>query len=366
MSKTQKPTHFRAPKVYASVLLCCSLFLVKFVGYTNSSDTSSIGTAHTTTSHANNYTTTTIPDMQDVSDIHKSLEYLESLDLTSLPGDCKWSIEHPSFADITILCHQHLMILYNVKRRYPFASYATYNAKEMKELQGGRRDFMVDPLIAEDAQHSPTDTVWHTPYSRGHLTPSNIMSYDKSIDGPWYETYYITNVLPQLAKLNEDAWEKFEANITDLLGQYPDTTSWEIYTGGYWNNVLNLSAPPDFFWKAFCDRHECSSAVIMATHEDTPNWSIEPVNKRLTGLFHDCCPLTVGNIWHQFFKTNLQNNDVSSSTFTSTSSSTSTSTTTKLAESANEANINMLRNKNVRLFSDDDTDVDDIFEYIIT
>jgi len=365
MTSNKKSTRFRAPSIYVGVLLSCSLFLVKFVGYTTSSDTSNIGASHTSASYVSNYTTTTthdmpdMPEIQDASDIHKSLEYLESLDLTSLPSDCKWSLEQPSFTDITVLCHQHLMILYNVKRRYPFASYATYNAKEMKELQGGRRDFMIDPLIAEDMQHSPTDTVWHTPYSRGHLTPSNIMSYDKSVDGPWYETYYITNVLPQLAKLNEDAWEKFEANITDLLAQYPDTTSWEIYTGGYWNNDLNLSAPPDFFWKAFCDRHECSSSVIMATHEDTPSWSIEPVNKRFTGLFHDCCPLTVGNIWHQFFKTNLQNNDVS------------TSTTVNSKESAktvreNTVRENTIEDKNAKLISDDDTNVDDIFEYIIT
>lgn len=214
--------------------------------------------------------------------------------------NCDWTFENPKIKDTITICHNHLMILYDIKSKFPFASYSVYNPIEMQHLEGGRKNFIYDPSIDINYQHSPTDDVWKSPYSRGHLTPSNIMSYDKTPNGAWEETYYISNILPQLIRLNEIGWEHFESNITQLLSKQKHNTIWEIYTGGYWIND-DRTQPPDYFWKAFCNRDECSSAAIFATHEDDPKWFIEPVSTKLPELFIKCCNNEIGNEWFDFY-----------------------------------------------------------------
>lgn len=236
---------------------------------------------------------------------------------------CNWTVEAPAISHTPlralavsdIVCHNHIMLLFDKTIGFPFASYAIHTKEQMSKLQGGRKDFVLDPLIPSYDQHAVNDTIFKYPYSRGHLTPSHIMSYDKSTGGAWEETYYISNILPQTALLNEGAWEKFETNIINALGMQPDGTVWEIYTGGFWNgkysatqmfnssNSANEDAAVDaanqhnvvvkdyLFWKAFCDRQKCSSGIITAFHHDgTTRWNVHSVNYLIPGIFTKCCP----------------------------------------------------------------------------
>ncbi|MEB3209672.1 MAG: DNA/RNA non-specific endonuclease [Synechococcus sp.] len=245
-------------------------------------------------------------------------------------GACNWTVEAPAISHTPlralavseIVCHNHIMLLFDKTIGFPFASYAIHTKTQMSKLQGGRKDFVLDPLIPIYDQHAVNDTIFKYPYSRGHLTPSHIMSYDKSTGGAWEETYYISNILPQTALLNEGAWERFETNIINALGAQPDNTIWEIYTGGFWNGkyfvsqMINSSNPVDadadaaidadthisskqhnvvvkdyLFWKAFCDRQQCSSGIITAFHHDgTTRWNIHSVNYLIPGIFTKCCP----------------------------------------------------------------------------
>lgn len=220
-------------------------------------------------------------------------------------ADCNWSPEKPNLKsslvsplqNSEIVCHEHIMILFNKQIGFPFASYAIHTQDQMSKLQGGRKEFIPDPLIPLNQQHLPNDTIFHLPYSRGHLTPSFIMTYDKTPNGAWEETYYMSNILPQTAYLNEGPWEKLEMNIVDTLQQEPEGTAWEIYTGGFWNGQSELDANPTevktdyLFFKAFCNRKTCSSGLITAfNHNGTLRWDVVPVANLLPGLFDQCCP----------------------------------------------------------------------------
>lgn len=228
--------------------------------------------------------------------------------LAGADNKCSWTQEVPQIkttpirplARTEIVCHDHIMVLYDKTIDFPFATYAVHTKEQMHELLGGRKSFVPDPVIPLDEQHLNNDTIFHAPYSRGHLTPSHIMSYDKSYGGAWEETYYMSNILPQLALFNEGAWEKFEANIVDELSDQPDGTVWEIYTGGLWNSNYAKTigrgkgdepAKDYLFWKAFCDRKHCNSGMITALHhENVTRWDVTPVNILLPGLFTECCP----------------------------------------------------------------------------
>lgn len=227
---------------------------------------------------------------------------------TGVDGQCTWTTEAPqikttpvrSMAMSKVVCHDHIMVLYDDTIKFPFATYAIHTKEQMARLLGGRKSFVPDPVIPLDKQHYENDTVFHSPYSRGHLTPSHIMSYDKSPGGPWEETYYMSNILPQVATLNEGAWERFEANIVEELGRQTDGTMWEIYTGGFWNGKYSVllndqeyqEAVKDYlFWKTFCDRKRCNSGMITAFHHDNvTRWSVHSVNHLLPGIFPECCP----------------------------------------------------------------------------
>lgn len=223
-------------------------------------------------------------------------------------GQCDWTPEVPQKTHTPVhslivtdtICHNHIMVLYDYTIEFPFATYAMHTKEQMSQLLGGRKSFVPDPTIPLNKQHFENDTIFHTPYSRGHLTPSHIMSYDKSPGGPWEETYYMSNILPQVATLNEGAWEKFESNIVKELASQPDGTVWEIYTGGFWNGKYSVNfnslrdyeAVKDFmFWKAFCDRKTCNSGMVTAFHhENATRWSIHSVDTLIPGLFPLCCP----------------------------------------------------------------------------
>lgn len=220
-------------------------------------------------------------------------------------GYCDWAPDKPKIHQSLlsglqkskVICHNHIMVLFNNDIGFPFASYAVHTQEQMSKLQGGRKDFIPDPSIPLSQQHLPNDTIFHLPYSRGHLTPSFIMTYDKSPNGAWEETYYMSNILPQTAYLNEGGWEKLEMNIVNALQQQPSGTTWEIYTGGFWNGQEELGAnlkeiKTDYlFWKAICNRKKCSSGLITAyNHDGVLRWNVLPVAKLLPGLFDECCP----------------------------------------------------------------------------
>jgi hypothetical protein len=239
------------------------------------------------------------------------LALIISIGSISIPAtaQCDWTPEIPqkhntqlhSLAITETICHPDIMILYDNTIKFPFASYAIHKQEQMTQLLGGRKEFVEDPLISPEKQHLVNDTVFHYPYSRGHLTPSYIMSYNKSAGGSWEQTYFISNILPQTAKLNEGQWEKLEMNIVDELAKQPAGTSWEIYTGGFWNgkysiyptklNGQNDIVKDYLFWKAFCNRQTCLSGMITAFHhEDTIKWNVHSVNSLIPGLFPKCCP----------------------------------------------------------------------------
>jgi hypothetical protein len=223
-------------------------------------------------------------------------------------AQCDWTVEVPqkhltplhSLSITETVCHNNIMVLYDNTIKLPFATYAIHTQEQMTRLLGGRKDFILDPLIPNNLQHTPNDTIYHYPYSRGHLTPSYIMSYNQSVGGPWQETYYISNILPQELSFNEGAWEKFEMNVINNLEKQPNGTKWEVYTGGFWNGKYSYKYNQDgnhdtikdyLFWKAFCDRKACNSGMITAFQSGGKiRWSVHPINTFIPGLFPKCCP----------------------------------------------------------------------------
>lgn len=75
------------------------------------------------------------------------------------------------------------------------------------------------------------ETYLHSGYDLGHLTPSNITSYDDSLN---YHSFSLFNQAPQLAAFNRGKWAQLESNVEDSIGKYKSDAT--IYTGVIYNN----------------------------------------------------------------------------------------------------------------------------------
>jgi DNA/RNA endonuclease G (NUC1) len=71
----------------------------------------------------------------------------------------------------------------------------------------------------------------HTGYDLGHLTPSNITSYNDSTN---YISFSLFNQAPQVAAFNRGKWSKLEAKVVKTLTT--DKTNAIIVTGVIYNN----------------------------------------------------------------------------------------------------------------------------------
>lgn len=72
----------------------------------------------------------------------------------------------------------------------------------------------------------------HTGYDLGHLTPSNITSYNDSLN---YTSFSFFNQAPQLAGFNRGKWANLEGNIELLIIKKQENAT--IVTGVIYNNI---------------------------------------------------------------------------------------------------------------------------------
>ncbi len=83
--------------------------------------------------------------------------------------------------------------------------------KEVKKLSGKRSD-----KWHKEKPYGPykKDPYLYSGYDLGHLTPSNITSYDDSLN---YHSFSYFNQAPQLAGFNRGAWAKLENDVEELI-----------------------------------------------------------------------------------------------------------------------------------------------------
>ena len=188
----------------------------------------------------------------------------------------------PSFISNTspdvlpVLCNNGwYATMYYTPYKMPIWSGYQASPGNVSHIQGGRRDFKLNPLLSSDEQASVDSDAFNTTYNRGHLCPSYIMSWDKSDNGPWYDTYYMTNVAPQYGSFNQQQWADVERDVIDWI----DSTQKPLYifTGtGFWNFSTAPSKKsydgivvPDFYFKAMCQPYDHQSRVIIAANNES-------------------------------------------------------------------------------------------------
>lgn len=73
-----------------------------------------------------------------------------------------------------------------------------------------QRDFMEDPLVQSQSAHHRDYS--NSGYTRGHMAPAGDMAFDSVA---MYESFYMSNMSPQLRQVNNGIWKELEENIRD-------------------------------------------------------------------------------------------------------------------------------------------------------
>lgn len=105
----------------------------------------------------------------------------------------------------------HFLIGYNVVAHTPaWAVYALPPPIRFPDGYMRRGGFLADPALPEPRVTS--DTYTNSGYSRGHMVPAHVIYERFGIDAA-NDTFYMTNICPQLQSLNGGSWKRLENAI---------------------------------------------------------------------------------------------------------------------------------------------------------
>lgn len=191
-----------------------------------------------------------------------------------LPSHCK----HPEFPKIndheTVTMHFGYSLVYNEKHEQ--ATWVAYVLTK-KETQGtverGDR-FIEDPYVqtgsATNADYSKSG------YDRGHLAPAADMKWsEKAME----ESFYFSNMSPQVPSFNRGIWKKLEEKVRDWAISFDSLL---VVTGPILENGLptigkNQVSVPKYYFKAILDYKKDKSKAIAFILPNTG--SKDPIKK---------------------------------------------------------------------------------------
>ena len=141
-------------------------------------------------------------------------------------------LEIPKFGESdSIIHHSAYSLSYNSK--YHQANWVAYQLirLEITSLNARGNNFIADPLVPGTDLSSD---YYKSNYDRGHLAPAGDMAFSKiAMD----ESFYYTNMSPQLASFNRGIWKKLETQVRNWAIEYD---SLYIVTGPIFSDSMNV------------------------------------------------------------------------------------------------------------------------------
>jgi endonuclease G len=160
--------------------------------------------------------------------------------------------------------HTYYSLCYEPEHRQ--ASWVKYKLNEdfIRGPQRRTNDFRFDPHVSEDPV-TKTDYKG-SGYDRGHLLPAGDMRLNRR---SMSETFYMTNISPQMSKFNRYAWLRIEYEVRKLVLDYGEA---HVVTGG----ILEAGLPrihsgvsvPDWYFKVLYFPEKQMMRAFLITHQD--------------------------------------------------------------------------------------------------
>lgn len=151
----------------------------------------------------------------------------------------------PTSTTHQIVTHDYYTLSYNEK--YEQAEWVAYQLKSTQSNTNFDRPFFI-----EDPKVTTHSADWknykNSGYDKGHLCAAADMKFSKSA---FDDTFYTSNISPQLHEFNDGIWNKLEQKTRYWAGKYNGVY---VVTGGVLNDRLKTIgkekvAVPDYFYK---------------------------------------------------------------------------------------------------------------------
>jgi len=160
----------------------------------------------------------------------------------------------------TTITHNFLVISYSRALKNPeWAVYKLDKERVLSQNNARRRNFEPDPALS-----SGTASSWdysESGYDRGHIVPAEDMDFSEEA---MHESFFMTNVSPQLPEYNRGIWKKLENIVRKNAAKRGDLIiiSGTIFTDGELKEINNGVAVPSHFYKIILHEEDDKKSAI--------------------------------------------------------------------------------------------------------
>lgn len=178
------------------------------------------------------------------------MRYLTLLFIGSLALSCSTTkdccLEEPKYKkNETYIKHSAYSLVYNVEHKQPdWVSYQLLSS-ELNPFFSRTNQFLNDTLVVSGTANN-TD-YRYSGYDKGHLAPAADMTWDYTA---MTESFYFSNISPQLPGFNRGIWKKLETKVRDWANTYDClyiSTGSICYNSTKSIGVNKISIPTHFF-----------------------------------------------------------------------------------------------------------------------
>ena len=225
------------------------------------------------------------PDIEKINNELRQIEekkdaLLEQLEFFTLREDIKEVSQTIIPKDNEIIKHNALIISYNEDHEQANWVAHKINKKIIDGNVSRTNNFIVDTLISSGSSEekdyflksklpSGKYTYDGYGYDRGHLAPSADFKWSKTALS---ESYYYSNMSPQLPEFNRKGWAKIEGFLRGYV--YDNNIDLYVITGPLYNTTIKKSersvnglSVPDYFFKIAIDLKNNLGIAFLVPHE---------------------------------------------------------------------------------------------------
>ncbi len=177
----------------------------------------------------------------------------------------------PTINQGTVVRHQNYILSY--VEEYEGSEWVCYEltySETRNNVDRRNGKFLSDDSInTKSAEH---DDYTNSGFDRGHLAPAGDMNFSADAE---YESFYMSNVLPQTPGLNRKTWKYLEDDIREYVIRHKSHLY--IITGGVFSmnpnyiGVKNKVAIPEYFYKIIFDDATNQIMSFIMPNIENPN-----------------------------------------------------------------------------------------------
>ena len=211
-------------------------------------------------------------------------------------GNSLLDVRIPAGVKNVRLPHTAYISYFNTKHRIPNCVIYELTATQVAQCDAPGAEkrknyqFNADPMCSASPQWSDYK---HSGYDRGHMAPANDMKWSKT---SMEESFYMTNICPQLHALNDGCWRKLELAIHRWAKRDKRLI---IAAGPVLKNVMhtigpdrNISVPAAFYKVVYAPNQGRAIGFIFNNEKITGGYASHAVSvdyvERVTGIDFFC------------------------------------------------------------------------------